>query len=137
MENVNQSKVIRHWSGDDLGIFASTLCLIHCLALPGLLALLPAILPDNSSSLFHVLMLVLIIPTTLYALWQGSRKHKIVYQSILAGIGLSFLVAEVLLHELHLSSSHWLAPFGGVMLISAHILNIRACRHNHRECCSG
>jgi hypothetical protein len=127
-ENINPSRWLRSWSGDDLGIFASAVCLVHCLALPAIMSILPLFMFQHSTSVFHAVMLILIIPTTFYALWQGSKRHNSRKPIILAVIGIGFLVSEVILHELAVSDSHLLAPVGGVFLISCHLLNIRTCR---------
>lgn len=59
-----------------LAIGASAACLAHCLALPLLLAALPALsrllaVPES----FHVWVLGLAIPAALFALLQGRSRH--------------------------------------------------------------
>ena len=127
-ENTHNPRVSRAWTGDDLGIFASLVCLVHCLALPAIMSILPIFMIQLSTSIFHVAMLALIIPTTFYAIWQGSKRHSNRAPIIFAVIGIAFLACEVALHELRLSDSHLLAPVGGAFLITCHIFNIRACK---------
>lgn len=127
---LNDKAIAGTWNGDRLGIFASAICLVHCLALPGLMSLLPLFVSEHSSVFFHRLMLFLIVPTTVYALWNGARRHHSLLPLLFATIGIVLLVSEVSLHEMAYTSSHLLAPIGGAFLIICHLLNIRSCRHS-------
>lgn len=62
---------------DKTAIFLSALCAIHCLVLPLLLVLLPSLtILSVDEELFHIWMLIAVVPTSLYALTMGCRKHK-------------------------------------------------------------
>ncbi|MTI12948.1 MerC domain-containing protein, partial [Sansalvadorimonas verongulae] len=62
---------------DRLAISLSFLCLMHCLALPLLLVTLPSLTVLNlENELFHVGMVAFVIPTSLYALTLGCKKHQ-------------------------------------------------------------
>ncbi|MBT5204976.1 MAG: MerC domain-containing protein, partial [Gammaproteobacteria bacterium] len=62
---------------DKLAILLSGTCLVHCLALPLLVTLVPisqgSLLEEQT---FHLLMLWIILPTSLLALTSGCWKHK-------------------------------------------------------------
>ena len=58
-------------------MFASGLCLLHCLFLPALLVMMPALavwttLPES----FHFWMLIIAVPISLMALYIGLRRHR-------------------------------------------------------------
>jgi hypothetical protein len=61
---------------DVLGLLLSGACLVHCLAMPVLLPLLavnPSLIPEHS--LVHILLGVLILPTTAWAARHGYKHH--------------------------------------------------------------
>ncbi len=62
-----------------LAISASTLCLIHCLVLPVLIAFLPAIAEwADLGEVFHIVMLALTVPLSGLTLFGGWRRHRVV-----------------------------------------------------------
>ena len=77
---------------DRFAIGLSSLCLVHCLATPLMLLLLPAVslgfaLPDS----FHIWMLLTAIPVSILALRSGHRHHRQKLPAIAAITGLSLL----------------------------------------------
>jgi len=112
-------------------IGASLACLVHCLALPLLIALLPVLsailyVPEA----FHLWVLGLAVPSAGFALWQGRSRHGARHPLIMGACGLVLLAAGALL----LGETAWEAPVttaGSVLLASAHIINWRL-RH---ACC--
>jgi hypothetical protein len=82
---------------DALAIGASTACLVHCLILPALLVLLPALaaflaVPEE----FHLWALLFAIPTSAAALLAGYRRHRQIGPALPAALGLALLAAGVL-----------------------------------------
>ena len=62
---------------DKFAIGLSMLCAIHCLLLPLLLVALPSISAlQIENEAFHFWMLAAVIPTSLYALSMGCKKHQ-------------------------------------------------------------
>ena len=63
--------------GDRLAIALSSLCVIHCLATPLLLIILPSFgaLFADSHELFHQIILFFVLPVGLAALAAGYRHH--------------------------------------------------------------
>ena len=121
---------------DKLGIFASAACLVHCLALPLLIPLLPALALVPHTGV-HALLLLPIIGLSLLALLPGYRRHRsrFVGAAALAGITLCTIAvgAEALFHIESLD-----VPFtvvGGMLLVGAHIANLRRMRT--QTCLSG
>jgi acid stress-induced BolA-like protein IbaG/YrbA len=70
-------------STDKIAISLSTLCVIHCLSLPLLVALLPSFtVLSLHGEAFHFWMVVAVIPISLFALQMGCKKHKTVYSHV-------------------------------------------------------
>jgi hypothetical protein len=112
----------------------SGLCLVHCLALPVLLALLPfaaaSFVADES---FHRWLLLAIVPTSALALVIGSRRHR--HASVLRlGAGAVALLAVAAFGDLYGMSERWqtvLTVTGGLLLATAHLTNLRLHRQGH------
>ncbi len=115
--------------------------MVHCLVLPMLVTLFPiaqgSLLDEHY---FHLIMLGLILPTSLIALFIGCRRHKDLITIVLGGIGLTTLTVTALFgHELFgLSGERVVTTIGGLILAVAHIQNFRCCRrddcqHDHTD----
>lgn len=89
---------------EGVALGATIACLAHCIALPLVIALLPALstvvpVPTN----FHIAALALAIPATGLALWSGYARHGVARPLLMGLLGLSMLTAGV-----------W--PWGGTVL---------------------
>ena len=121
---------------DKLAISLSALCIIHCLAVPVLITLLPVIsslgLADEK---FHFWMTMMVIPTSIYALSLGCKKHKSTLFLIAGLIGITFLLLSVFLnHELIGEiGEKLLTVIGAIFIALAHYKNIALCRY-HDSC---
>ncbi|WDE05092.1 MerC domain-containing protein [Thalassomonas viridans] len=119
-------------STDKLAISLSMLCVLHCLAFPLILVLVPSIaaLPLEQET-FHLWMVVAVIPTSIYALTLGCKKHKKL--SVLSGglIGLAGLIAAVLFGESQLGEAgeKLLTVAGATLIALAHYKNFQLCHH--------
>ncbi|MDG5487258.1 MerC domain-containing protein [Sphingomonas sp. BGYR3] len=114
---------------DSFAIGASALCLVHCLLLPALLIVAPALtafvaLPER----FHLLMFILAVPMSLLALAAGWRRHRRAEPALIACAGLCLIGAGALLAE-----GEWLETLltvpGSLLLALGHAVNWRAMRH--------
>ncbi len=116
---------------DKYAITLSALCIVHCLALPVLMVLLPslAVLPLQQEA-FHIAMVVCVIPTSIYALTMGCRKHKSTSIVYIGAVGLSVLVAAVILGESNLSEvgEKLLTTVGALIIAFAHVRNYKLCQ---------
>ena len=129
---------------DYLGIMLSILCGLHCIITPLLIIYLPIVGEAIESTLFHTGL----IGFMFFAFYQSIYKHfKIHHSKHILGLGLTGLSLFVLsyINELthhsgehhhghELSSVHgdetnmiYIAITGAVLLVVAHILNIRKC----------
>lgn len=117
---------------DGLALTLSAICLVHCLALPVALTLLPTLaagLIDHAD--FHKLMLIVALPASLLAFGIGCRRHRRLDVLVLGGLGLSMLVfAAYAAHAWHGELERYVTIAGGLILALAHIQNFRACRHS-------
>lgn len=118
-----------HHSGfphmDALAISASTLCLIHCLALPVLIAFLPAIAEwVDLGEAFHIVMLVVAVPLSGLTLFGGWRRHRIAFPVVAGAAGLSLLMLGLAFEGRGGGTA--LTVAGGLVLAVAHVANLRA-----------
>ena len=119
---------------DAIAVVLSGVCVLHCLALPLLLTISPILnVTLLSETVFHVLLLVFILPTSVIALTIGCRSHKDKITLVLGALGLSILTITAFFgHQLvGLTGERILTSFGGLILASAHIQNYRCCRRDN------
>jgi len=104
---------------------ASFLCLVHCLALPILIAALPALsrfldVPES----FHVWMLAFVVPASATALLSGRARHGAAWPLGIGGVGLLLLGAGALLVP-EGAAETVLTISGSLALAAAHVGNWR------------
>jgi hypothetical protein len=126
---------------DLVGVGASTLCILHCLATPLLVVFLPVI--GASERQTHTVFAMAILAIGLLAFWPGYRQHRRwrIIAGAAVGFGLISLGAtapEGLLSE---SAETVATMLGGATLVTAHLRNAyfcRRCRHcSEKECLTG
>ena len=76
---------------DRTAIALSGLCMLHCLALPLLLILLP-VFEHLSAAHFHTQMLLFVLPVSTVALLAGYFRHRHPAALMAGAVGLSLLV---------------------------------------------
>ncbi len=122
---------------DVVAIGLSVGCLLHCLALPLALALLPT-LPIGwlSDEQFHRWLLVAILPTSVVALFMGCRRHQHFNVITIGMTGLAVLVlAAIFGHDvLGETGEKAVTSVGAVIIATSHILNQRYCRQSACHC---
>lgn len=110
-------------------VSASLLCLVHCLALPFLLLLLPGIIGlFAQSAAFHYVALALIVPSALAAFSLGYRRHRALLPVLLGVLGVGCL-AVALLPGAGRGIELWFTIAGSLLLITGHALNWRLRTH--------
>lgn len=117
---------------DRISIGLSLLCLVHCMALPLVLAVLPFLKGMGlESEAFHFNLLVAAIPISSYAFWRGFRCHGSVRVMAIGSFGLFFMAIALMPQVHHLE--HVLTMIGVTSLATAHFYNNRmSCRvHGH------
>lgn len=116
---------------DKVAVSTSAICAIHCLCLPLLLGVFPAMGATLfGDEFFHVLLLWMVIPLSLVALFLGCRKHKSRLVAVMGLIGLTFLViAASAGHDLLGEAGERAATLIGAIAIAAgHLRNYTLCR---------
>ncbi|MDO9367689.1 MAG: MerC domain-containing protein [Sphingopyxis sp.] len=122
---------------DLMGIGLSLTCLVHCLALPLLILLTPALsrwiaLPEG----VHAAILMLALPAALIAIKDGWCHHRRLAPGLLAATGLGLLGLGLSAHETWLAvanpeiADRLLTSVGALALAAAHLVNWR-WRHRH------
>jgi drug/metabolite transporter (DMT)-like permease len=121
---------------DQIAIALSALCIVHCLVVPIVVAVLPiAVVSFGGTSHFHTLMLWLVVPTSVLGIGLGLRVHRRFLVAVLGTCGLAALVVAALWgHDV------WSEPLeifvsvaGSLCLAAAHVLNFREVRRLHRH----
>lgn len=110
---------------DDAAIVGSTLCLAHCIALPAIMMLLPALDHEEAAhASFHLGALFVLVPLGLMALWQAQRRHGQRWVMGLGGLGLAMIAAAATHPALH--EWEWgITVVGSSILITVHGVNRR------------
>ena len=114
---------------DRAAIALSGLCVLHCLATPLLLVLLP-FAGQLSANHFHLQMLALVVPASSVALGLGFRRHRntgIVFAG-LAGMLLLFAGATWAHTEIGIAADRMFTIAGSSILAIAHFYNGRRAR---------
>lgn len=124
-----RSAATRRWGYDTIAIGLSVLCLIHCLALPALVLLVPALaiwmtVPES----VHAVLLAIALPTSTMAIMLGFRAHRMHLPAVLAIIGLVLLGFGVFGAPTERAETI-ATVIGGMTLALAHALNWRALPH--------
>lgn len=116
---------------DKLAVSTSTVCAVHCLSLPLLLGVFPALgATVFGQEAFHVWLLWLVIPLSVVGLSLGCRRHKDLWVVALGFSGLAILVAAAVLgHDMLGETGERIATLIGAVAIAAgHLRNYSLCR---------
>jgi len=115
---------------DNAAVALSGLCLLHCLALPMLIAVLP-FLGQFGAGHFHIQMLIAVVPVSIIAFALGFRRHH--SRSVVAwgGVGvLLLMVGGTIAHGSYgIVADRLLTICGALILAAAHYFNNRFSRH--------
>ena len=126
---------------DRIAISLSSLCALHCVALPIVATIMPLLSStiEHGSILhefwFHRFILIFILPISIFALISGYRCHKQALLILIAGIGLAVLLftaifADTLISKQVLphSGETMLTIIAGIIHAVGHIMNMFATR---------
>ena len=163
MENSHATTQRNYRWLDRFAIGIASVCAVHCLLTPILIIALPIIATSFFVHQdFHLWMIFLVLPTTVFAVFMGCRSHKDRLVLALSAIGISVLLFALIQERVYYASERdaavssadceicsrdiaaepipmhagvWLNAIGGFFLASAHIRNFRLCRKS--SCCHG
>ena len=121
---MNITQVKKQFS-DKLSICLSLCCILHCIALPVVILMIPsfASLWINNEKV-HVILVLFAVPISLFAMAKSLRVHHNYKCISLAVIGLSLLVGAIFMHDINFGSE------------SSHIGNEEVAHHEeagHKE----
>ena len=142
VKNINMKNIT-----DKFSICLSMCCILHCLALPVLIVLLPSISSLwINDEIVHVYLVLLAIPISLFAMVKSLKVHNNYKCISLAVIGLLLLIVAIFMHDIgsffgeqghgeeHGHNEHHgiggllekiFTVLGALVLVGAHILNLR------------
>ena len=118
--------------GDRLAIGISLVCAVHCFLTPFLLALLPSLksLAIAEDEVFHTWLLIAVLPTSLFTLTMGCRRHKKFMFFGIGCLGLGFLLAAGFIIDPLFGCEYerWATLAGSCLVAFAHFNNFMSCR---------
>ena len=117
------AKTFRWNSAARMDLYAaglSTLCVLHCVALPVLVAVLPAVAQAAQSELVHKLLVVAAVPVSLQVVWKAraASGNRLFVGAVFLGLALLVLAAFV---EATSAYEEPITIAGGAVLVSAHM----------------
>ena len=115
-------------AGDKIAIGLSFMCVLHCIALPFILILLPTVtsLLALSDERFHLWLVFAVIPISVFAIVSGYLHHKFSIVLLISAIGLALLISAVMLEHdvLGEKGEIILTLLGSGLVACGHIVNI-------------
>ena len=101
---MNIAQVKKQFS-DKLSICLSLCCILHCIALPVIILIIPsfASLWINNEKV-HVILVLFAVPISLFAMAKSLRVHHNYKCISLAVIGLSLLIGAIFMHDINFGS---------------------------------
>lgn len=124
----------RHF--DRIAIALSAICIVHCLAVPVIVAILPiAAVSFGESEHFHGLMLWLVVPTSVLGFFLGYRLHGRMDLVLVAAAAIAILAAAAVWGHTAWTEAVevTVSVAGSLLLASAHWMNFRAVRRCHHH----
>ncbi len=108
---------------DTMGIALSTLCFIHCLAVPFIAT---GVLAWVASESIHIGLTIALSGIVALVAWPGYQRHRRAAVPALLMTGLALLIVAVLVEDtLGENAETSLTALGSVTLVLGHILNTR------------
>ena len=120
-------------SADAAAVSLSLLCAVHCLATPILITLLPsAIALRLEDEIFHLWMLLGVVPISTIALTLGCNDHRNLGVACIGALGITMLCSAALLgHDLlGEGGERALTLLGAGLIAGSHIRNFTLCRNS-------
>lgn len=125
---INFSKYTSHL--DKCAICTSAICAFHCLSLPFLLSLFPALAVSVfGQEFFHEFLLGLVIPLSLISLSSSCKRHKSWSVALLGLTGLIVLIFTAIMGQEALGKHVERATtlIGASLIAAGHLRNYALC----------
>lgn len=113
---------------DRLGIWASSLCALHCLLLPLLLPAIPLVGATMfAAEWFEKTILIISLVVGFWALFSGFyRYHRRLYPLYSLALGGFIYWNKDMLGEVY---EPFVVAAGALLIVAAHMINLRLCQH--------
>lgn len=114
---------------DKIALALSGLCLLHCLMLPLVVAVLP-FLGQFGNDHFHAELLLFVIPLSVIALGVGYRRHRHAEVLVFGALGLIILaIGGTFVHDTYGEmADRAMTVTGSVILAFTHYQNFRLAK---------
>ncbi|MEM7767277.1 MAG: MerC domain-containing protein [Pseudomonadota bacterium] len=109
---------------DGAAIGMSAACVIHCLALPLMVSVLPILGPFAASEIAHKALVLVAVPISAAAIMRGWTQDGAWIPTTLIILGLGLLLAAAFAEPLHDHETP-LTVFGALILAAGHLLRWR------------
>ena len=120
---------------DSISIWLSGICILHCLALPITTIAIP-VFGEFFGGHYHAIILFIIIPVSLVALYRGYRNHRKILIACLGclGIFIIFIGATIIHYQYNSLTDSVFTIFGSLLLSLAHYYNNRIGHYHSVSC---
>ncbi len=114
---------------DKIAVALSGLCLLHCLLLPFVVAVLP-FLGQFGTDHFHAELLLFVIPLSVIALGVGYRRHHHAEVLVFGALGLTILtIGGTFVHDTYGEmADRAMTVTGSIILAFTHYRNFRLAK---------
>ncbi len=115
---------------DNMGILASSLCMIHCLTLPFLISVLPLVgMQFLESDFTHEILAFFVLAFACLAVVPAYLKHKKLRVLVCMSIGLFFVLFATFAHQVLGECFEMpLISIGNIFVVAAHLQNKKLCK---------
>lgn len=121
---------------DQVAIWLSGLCMLHCIALPFILIAVP-LFEQFSAGHFHLQMLVFVLPVSTIAFIAGYKRHRHPGMFVWGAVGMVLLIigATWAHNEVGLVADRAMTISGSIILAAAHYVNSRLAKRHQQAVC--
>ena len=121
---------------DQVAIWLSGLCMLHCIALPFILIAVP-LFEQFAADHFHLQMLVFVLPVSTIAFMAGYKRHRHPGMFLWGAVGMVLLVigATWAHNEVGLVADRVMTISGSFILAAAHYANSRLAKRHRQAVC--
>lgn len=114
----------------------SILCAAHCVGMPFVLVMLPALASTPlADEAFHKMVLLLVLPMSCYAFWQSFQTFQ--KKSLLSYgmLGLTMMICAAFFgHDVLGENGEKIATLAGATMVAfSHLKNLTLCQKHQRE----
>lgn len=121
---------------DRLGITFSSLCVVHCILVAFIPLIFPALHYFVHLDWIHGAVAASLLITTPMAFYPGFKKHGLTWILILASFGVIVILSGMILENKTTEViSHSVSIIGSLLLVAAHLKNLKHSRKHHHQCC--